>query len=116
MDCYKELVRLKKQHTGSAAKRILAQCEYALKLCGADPSVPQKPVEDALEHLMKAEANGVLANGAASEAEALLMPLAQRAKCDKVICVPHAHIDMNWISNTISWFSKKALMPVFLTR
>ena len=92
------LEALKPQLAHYWAGRALYQIEYAHEVSKAAAGQYDGAVEQALTALLQANASeGVITKGAALQAEALLAPLATAAKSYNVICVAHAHIDMNWM-------------------
>jgi alpha-mannosidase len=80
------------------ACRCVLELQYAYRLVrNADPSL-LKLVESGVDLAWKAhQEQGALLKGAAMEVEALLAPLAAKAKAYRLLCVGHAHIDMNWM-------------------
>ena len=90
------LEALKQAPATGEAQRVQTELAFALRMdedgafCG--------PIEASLARLERGLAEeGCLTKHAALEAEALLMPLAAEAKKYTVLCVGHAHIDMNWM-------------------
>lgn len=78
-------------------QRILAQLEYAIKLVGENGG-DHGPLEEALAILEgDLRTNGVLTRDSSEAAERALLPLAEAAKSYEVLCVAHAHIDMDWM-------------------
>lgn len=84
--------------SGLWSKRILAEVGFLLELskcenCALDDAI--LPVIDYLEEAYQKE-NAITAT-VAKRAEAMLLPLEEKAKAYEVHCVAHAHIDMNWM-------------------
>lgn len=80
------------------AERLLGQLEFAIRLSAGLGGRFDAEIKEALA---VAEA-GVLLDGDITSAllvrvESLLMPLSYEAKQYTVLCVAHAHIDMNWL-------------------
>ncbi|MCL2771779.1 MAG: glycosyl hydrolase-related protein [Oscillospiraceae bacterium] len=94
-----KLVLLKNlSHGNYHASRISSQIGYALKLSAAHGNkydVKIEPVVDSL--IADMNKNGAITAPAAQEAEKKLEFMAKLAKETTVICVSHAHIDMNWM-------------------
>ncbi|MBE6954159.1 MAG: alpha-mannosidase [Ruminococcaceae bacterium] len=80
------------------ASRIAAQLLYAVKLSETEGSRYEREIGHVLDALLASiEADGVITDAAAQFAEKLLAPLSEAAKKYTMLCVGHAHIDMNWM-------------------
>ena len=78
--------------------RILAECEFAIRLSESLDGKYSADVEAALDYLTAMmEEDGCITKSSAKKAEEMLMPLADDAKAYKLILAGHAHIDMNWM-------------------
>ncbi len=79
-------------------QRVWAQLACARRLSAVRGGAHDALIAGALSHLtQKLNAEGVITNAAAQQAEAMLEPLGPEAKALTVHCVSHAHIDMNWM-------------------
>ncbi len=100
---YTELSNALKHHTGFLSEkleRLQTQLDYARQLCSVSPD------NAALWSACILEAGKLVDKGLRqpggdvdtliAEAEALLAPLGSAAKTYTLLCVGHAHIDMNW--------------------
>ncbi|MCL2099999.1 MAG: glycosyl hydrolase-related protein [Oscillospiraceae bacterium] len=94
-----KLVLLKSKASNNYyASRITAQIGYALKLSAADGGKYDKKLEAVADFLVEdLNKNGAVTIPAAKEAEQKLSFMSELAKKTEVICVSHAHIDMNWM-------------------
>ena len=89
---------LLKAPAGALAKRALYETRYVRELTKVDKGKWNSAIDGALAALEAGlAANGALTDGAAEKAEAALMPASGEAKRYNLICVGHAHIDMNWM-------------------
>ncbi|MBR7137490.1 MAG: hypothetical protein IKC99_05475 [Clostridia bacterium] len=80
------------------ASRITAQLLYAVKISETEGSRYEREIGHVLDALLASiEADGVITDAAAQFAEKLLAPLSEAAKKYTMLCVGHAHIDMNWM-------------------
>lgn len=78
--------------------RILSEMQFALSLNTEMQGKYDTEAEKALRILEDSlAADGVITKGAALQAETALAPLQDAAKEYEVLCVGHAHIDMNWM-------------------
>ena len=92
------LESLKPQLEHYWTNRVTSQIEYAHEVSKVANRVFDVSIDEAITHLMQAnEAEGVITKSAAQEAEQILAPIEEAAKQYQVICVAHAHIDMNWM-------------------
>ena len=79
------------------ASRIVNQIGYALRLSEADGNRYDEKIAQAADFVFADfEKNGAITASAAKEAEKMLAFMSTAAKATKIICVSHAHIDMNW--------------------
>lgn len=82
---------------GYWAERIISQLLYARELSKVAGDRYDTVVERAVEQVERVLAQeGAITRTLALEAEEMLADLAQAAKSYRVLCVAHAHIDMNW--------------------
>lgn len=92
------LADIEKQPTGYWGQRILAQIRYALELTRDQGVDKQQAVEDAARLVLERfEKDGAITSETCRRAEEALASLSAVAKQYKIICVSHAHIDMNWM-------------------
>lgn len=78
--------------------RIAAELSYASKLSATQDDRFRSEIENVLDVLLASlEADGVITDSAAQFAEKLLAPLSEAAKKLTLLCIGHAHIDMNWM-------------------
>jgi len=83
---------------GYWGERIVSQLLYAHELSRQVEGRYDALVSDALSLIEDRMAeDGAIVKDAALAAETRLMPLAEAAKRYHVLCVAHAHIDMNWM-------------------
>ena len=83
-------------NTGYWADRILAELRYAVKLSKINGGTHDSLINDAVQYLNeKSEEEGVISKQAALHAEKMIMELSSVAKNFRLLCVAHAHIDMN---------------------
>jgi len=79
------------------ASRTASQLGYALKLSAVAGGKYDKKIEPVIDFLIDdITANETVTSGAAKDAEKKLEFMSKPAKELSVICVSHAHIDMNW--------------------
>lgn len=77
--------------------RIAAELAYADKLSFTLDGRYQREIENVLDVLLASlSTDGIITDAAAQFAETLLSPLSEAAKQLTMICIGHAHIDMNW--------------------
>ncbi|MGI6200823.1 MAG: alpha-mannosidase [Christensenellales bacterium] len=87
-----------RQGTSYWADRILAELTYAAKLSAVRRGRFDPLIEGTLDRLTEAIArDGVITDETARRAEGELLPLGEAAKSLTLLCVAHAHIDMNWM-------------------
>ncbi len=96
-----EALKFNQQHWAAKMERFTAQLAFADRLCAAYPDKAvtwQKHIIEAgnlvQEGLRREPVNfdALIAQG-----EAALSPLAKTAKSYTLLCISHAHIDMNWM-------------------
>ena len=84
-----------------AATRAAAELDYLSRLARARPGLfgaDLAEVEEAARRLAeRTEASGSLSSDDLSEMEAALAPRSAACKSLSLVCVGHAHIDMNWM-------------------
>ena len=80
------------------ASRAVSQVGYALKLSAVDGGKYDAEIEAVMDFLLgDIQKNAAITDPVAKEAEKKLEFMSAIAKKTKVICVSHAHIDMNWM-------------------
>lgn len=93
---YKEL--RKKAYGSYWGKRILTEMGYLTELLYHKDASARELLEQAAVLLSGDYGeNGRIGAQTVEQAEALLMPLSQKAKRITMVCVAHAHMDMNWM-------------------
>ncbi len=79
-------------------ERILAQLEYGLKAEEAGIAGLDEPLARALDLVLKgARQDGMITRTTVERAEDALRPAMPAARSLTLMCVGHAHIDMNWL-------------------
>ncbi len=93
------ILKAKRFGGGPWADRIYAELGYAAAVSAANGRQYDSIVTAAANTLIEeaTKIGGVVSSDAAKAAEAVLMPIAEKAKSYKVHCISHAHIDMNWM-------------------
>lgn len=77
--------------------RILTELEYMMRLYEAKEQNFPALLEQAVQHVHALLLDqGTLTRQNVMEIETLLMPLSKDAKAIEMLCIAHAHIDMNW--------------------
>ena len=95
--CYDTLEQLS-SNTGYWSDRILAELKYATKLSKINGGVYDNLIKNAVHYLNeKSREEGVTSKQTALHAEKMIKELSSVAKSYKLLCVAHAHIDMNWM-------------------
>ncbi len=80
------------------AGRIAAETEYAVRVNTVLEGKYDRDIETALDALLASIASdGVITDAAASFSEKLLLPISSECKKLTLLCIAHAHIDMNWM-------------------
>lgn len=83
---------------GPWAERILAELGFAAEMSRAEGGRYDGIIAEAIAGLdAKARAEGAITRALALDTEQALAELAPAVKAYQVICVAHAHIDMNWM-------------------
>ena len=76
--------------------RLILQMYYAVELSKTEGECFHPLIEDAADKALKYyDVHGAITKEFVLEAESLLTPLAAAAKSYSLICIGHAHIDMN---------------------
>jgi alpha-mannosidase len=94
-------LRFTVQRQGATLERLTAQLKFADQLCAAYPNQAGEWQARILEagrvaqEGLKGKAVGL--NDLVAQGEAILAPIGQVAKTYTLLCVSHAHIDMNWM-------------------
>ncbi len=89
---------LKDKGTGYWADRILSQIRYATKISIVNDGKYDSLIDDTIQFLHEKQIEeGNLTIKAAQQAESMLKELSETAKGFQMMCVAHAHIDMNWL-------------------
>ena len=92
------LLALKAETRGYWAERIVAELEYAVNLSRSLGRKHDALLRATIESLAGLNSlMGALTRETVEETEAKLQPVAADAKAYTVLCVAHAHIDMNWM-------------------
>ncbi|MDW7659552.1 MAG: glycoside hydrolase family 38 C-terminal domain-containing protein, partial [Bacillota bacterium] len=79
-------------------RRLTLQLMYAVKLSETADNQYDDLVTQAIEHTWQAfTEEGAVTRTECLAMEQLLAPLAEKAKALNLICIGHAHIDMNWM-------------------
>lgn len=77
--------------------RILTEIEYISRLYQTRETPLPSQVAEAVAGLQTAfDCQGTLTRGDVLRAEEILMPLSETAREIQMLCVAHAHVDMNW--------------------
>lgn len=83
---------------GYWAERIAAELHFAYRLSQVDDGRHHELIDSVLEFVLKEQAqNGAITAACGQAAEHMLKGLQDSAKAYRMICVAHAHIDMNWM-------------------
>jgi alpha-mannosidase len=97
-DMISHLLALKAETRGYWAERIVAELEYAANLSRAQGRKHDALLRAAIESLAAQQSlMGALTRETVEETEAKLQPVSADAKSHTLLCVAHAHIDMNWM-------------------
>lgn len=79
-------------------ERILAELHFCAGMSSAQQHRFDRQLERAVDFLESyLSREGSITRSAALEAEEMLSKLSQPAKSYRIVCVSHAHIDMNWM-------------------
>ena len=80
------------------SRRISAELQYLAKLSEVNDNIYNTQIETALDFLIERfNESAAITKADALKAEEMLSSLGEAAKAIKVICISHAHIDMNWM-------------------
>jgi alpha-mannosidase len=83
---------------GYWTRRIHAETQYLANLSATADNAYNAEIEKALDYLLtNYDENQALTKADVLHAEEMLAPLSEKAKQYEVVCVSHAHIDMNWM-------------------
>ena len=77
-------------------ERLVAELNFARQMAEREPEKWSALVTQAAECFAQAEKGGNISEALVKEVEKRLMPMQAAAKEYTVLCVAHAHIDMNW--------------------
>ena len=92
------LYSMKNANNSKWQDRIIAELEYAYQLYESQEGLNPGVIGAAVDFLLDEQAReGVLSDSACRKAEEMILPFSPIAKECEVICVAHAHIDMNWL-------------------
>ncbi|HPJ22445.1 MAG TPA: alpha-mannosidase, partial [Clostridia bacterium] len=79
-------------------ERVMAEIGYAHKLSKAKGGRFDEVISRAVDFMAeKINVEGIITDAVAAKAESILSVLSAEAKKYKIMCVAHAHIDMNWM-------------------
>lgn len=91
------LMNIKQKAKGDFSERIASELVYAYKTSVANEGIYDIIVNGAIEYLHEfLVKNGTITYDSAMICEHMLMPISPAAKKIHLLCVSHAHIDMNW--------------------
>lgn len=98
MEYAEKLAALERQQNKTYwGDRIIAEICYAARLSATREDKYQREIGHVMDVLLDSVAeDGVITDEAAKFAEKLLSPLSEAAKSLSMLCIAHAHIDMNW--------------------
>ena len=91
-----ELVNSFLKEDANLSERLLYQLKYAKSVSKMNGNVFDDVVNDAESYLVSYLENNTFCEELVNNVEGILSPLSECAKKYEVICVAHAHIDMNW--------------------
>ncbi|MDR1094162.1 MAG: glycosyl hydrolase-related protein [Clostridiales bacterium] len=91
--------KIKERKTwGEAAARIAAELEYAAEVSRTEGGKYDALIDRAASLVCEAmEREGAITFAAVAAAEKALSPMSAACKAVEILCVAHAHIDMNWL-------------------
>lgn len=93
-----KLYELGEKNTGYYGKRLFAQLEYGAELSAAADGIYDAVLSEILDGAYTAyKKEGAVTKRALADAEKKMQVLSPTAKSLEVLCVAHAHIDMNWM-------------------
>jgi alpha-mannosidase len=93
-------LRFTVQRRGATLERLTAQLKFADQLCAAYPDQAgewQARILEAGRLAQEGLKGGAALDDLVAQGEAILAPIGQAAKTYTLLCVSHAHIDMNWM-------------------
>jgi len=80
------------------SRRMAAELQYLANLSASENDIYNAQIETVLDFLAGRYAEeSAITKGDVLKAEEMLAPLAEAAKAITVLCISHAHIDMNWM-------------------
>lgn len=83
---------------GENAAILKAELEWINALSANENGAYDEILKKASDYLKTClENDGALTKKSVSEAEKIILSLSKRCKTDVIMCVSHAHIDMNWV-------------------
>lgn len=92
------LKNLKQNCKNYEAQRIIAQLDFIGCLSKFDKSVNCDLIKQAEQYLIDSYIKeGAVTKSAMESVEKILSPLSETAKRYEILCVAHAHLDMNWL-------------------
>ncbi|MDF2685217.1 MAG: Alpha-mannosidase, partial [Clostridia bacterium] len=92
------LKKLKASPQSANAHRICCELDYLMELSKVNGGEYDEKINAAMDKLYDVvKSEGTITKSAMEEAESALNFLSQKAKEYTVICIGHAHIDMNWM-------------------
>lgn len=91
--------------------RIISQLKFGYLLSKENDGKYDKLLQTAEKHIQHSfTKNNLTSSDLVTEVESILQPLSQLAKSYEILCVAHAHIDMNW-----QWGYDETVMTVIDT-
>ena len=85
-------------HPNPWGSRCVLEMQYAAKLSESEGGQDDELVGQAIDLAWQAmQTDGAITASVTAAVEAVLSPLATRAKAYSLLCIGHAHIDMNWM-------------------
>ena len=85
-------------HPNPWGSRCVLQLQYAAKLSESEAGIYDDMVAQAVELAWQAtQTDGAITAPVTLAVEQVLSPLAEKAKGYSLLCIGHAHIDMNWM-------------------
>ncbi len=97
-DALKTIEKIKSQSSNYWSTRIISQLEYSVKLSKCHEGRHDETIIKTVDFLwQKLKEDDSITKSTAQKAEEMMESLSKDAKSFKMICVAHAHIDMNWM-------------------
>lgn len=91
-------IAMNEMHQSYWGSRCVLELQYAYKLSQVEGGTYDEFIFDAIELAWAAnQTEGAITAATTAAVEQALAPLAKKAKDYNLICVGHAHIDMNWM-------------------